>query len=326
MIDGKGRLIDYMRISVTDRCNLRCRYCMPDGIRQIPMSEILTYEEIEHICQIAAELGIKKLKITGGEPLVRKGCTDLIRRLKKVPGIEQVTLTTNGVLLTEYLESLKKAGTDGINISLDTCNSIRYQAITGMDVCDRVIEAVHKSADSGIRTKVNAVLQEDNPEGEVCKEDIKGLLDLSKETAVDVRFIELMPIGYGKKRHGVSNDRVLSEIRKIYPEIKRDERTHGNGPAVYYQIPGFSGSIGFISAMHGKFCRECNRIRMTATGDIKPCLCYADVYPLRDLLRSGNYELVKEQLTEAVRKKPEAHCFEEPGAVTEEHQMVQIGG
>lgn len=326
MIDGKGRLIDYMRISVTDRCNLRCRYCMPDGIRQIAMSEILTYEEIERICQIAAELGIKKLKITGGEPLVRKGCTDLIRRLKKVPGIEQVTLTTNGVLLTEYLESLKKAGTDGINISLDTCNSIRYQAITGMDACDRVIEAVHKSAVSGIRTKVNAVLQEDNPEGEVCKEDIKGLLDLSKETAVDVRFIELMPIGYGKKRHGVSNDRVLSEIRKIYPEIKRDERTHGNGPAVYYQIPGFSGSIGFISAMHGKFCRECNRIRMTATGDIKPCLCYADVYPLRDLLRSGNYELVKEQLTEAVRKKPEAHCFEEPGAVTEEHQMVQIGG
>ena len=326
MIDGKGRLIDYMRISVTDRCNLRCRYCMPDGIRQIAMSEILTYEEIERICQIAAELGIKKLKITGGEPLVRKGCTDLIRRLKKVPGIEQVTLTTNGVLLTEYLESLKKAGTDGINISLDTCNSIRYQAITGMDACDRVIEAVHKSAVSGIRTNVNAVLQEDNPEGEVCKEDIKGLLDLSKETAVDVRFIELMPIGYGKKRHGVSNDRVLSEIRKIYPEIKRDERTHGNGPAVYYQIPGFSGSIGFISAMHGKFCRECNRIRMTATGDIKPCLCYADVYPLRDLLRSGNYELVKEQLTEAVRKKPEAHCFEEPGAVTEEHQMVQIGG
>ena len=326
MIDGKGRLIDYMRISVTDRCNLRCRYCMPDGIRQIAMSEILTYEEIERICQIAAELGIKKLKITGGEPLVRKGCTDLIRRLKKVPGIEQVTLTTNGVLLTEYLESLKKAGTDGINISLDTCNSIRYQAITGMDACDRVIEAVHKSAVSGIRTKVNAVLQEDNPEGEVCKEDIKGLLDLSKETAVDVRFIELMPIGYGKKRHGVSNDRVLSEIRKIYPEIKRDERTHGNGPAVYYQIPGFSGSIGFISAMHGKFCRECNRIRMTATGDIKPCLCYADVYPLRDLLRSGNYELVKEQLTEAVRKKPEAHCFEEPGSVTEEHQMVQIGG
>lgn len=326
MIDGKGRLIDYMRISVTDRCNLRCRYCMPDGIRQIAMSEILTYEEIESICQIAAELGIKKLKITGGEPLVRKGCTDLICRLKKVPGIEQVTLTTNGVLLTEYLESLKKAGTDGINISLDTCNAARYQAITGTDACDMVIEAVRKSVDSGIRTKVNAVLQEGDTEGEGYKEDVKGLLDLAKETDVDVRFIELMPIGYGKKRHGVSNDRVLSEIRMIYPEIKKDERTHGNGPAVYYQIPGFSGSIGFISAMHGKFCRECNRIRMTATGDIKPCLCYADVYPLRDLLRSGNYELVKEQLTEAVRKKPEAHCFEEPGAVTEEHQMVQIGG
>lgn len=326
MIDGKGRLIDYMRISITDRCNLRCSYCMPDGIRQIAMSEILTYEEIESICQIAAELGIKKLKITGGEPLVRKGCTDLICRLKKVPGIEQVTLTTNGALLTEYLESLKKAGTDGINISLDTCNAARYQAITGTDACDRVIEAVYKSADSGIRTKVNAVLQEDDLEEEGCKEDVKGLLGLAKEITVDVRFIELMPIGYGKKRHGVSNDRVLSEIRKIYPDIRKDERTHGNGPAVYYQIPGFSGSIGFISAMHGKFCGECNRIRMTATGDIKPCLCYADVYPLRDLLRSGNYELVKEQLMEAVRKKPEAHCFEEPGAVTEAHQMVQIGG
>ena len=326
MIDGKGRLIDYMRISVTDRCNLRCRYCMPDGIRQIAMSEILTYEEIERICQIAAELGIKKLKITGGEPLVRKGCTDLIRRLKKVPGIEQVTLTTNGVLLTEYLESLKKAGTDGINISLDTCNSIRYQAITGMDACDRVIEAVHKSADSGIRTKVNAVLQEDNPEGEVCKEDIKGLLDLSKETAVDVRFIELMPIGYGKKRHGVSNDRVLSEIRKIYPEIKRDERTHGNGPAVYYQIPGFSGSIGFISAMHGKFCKSCNRVRLTSRGFLKLCLCYESGVDLREVLQKKNAPELQAVMEQAIFQKPMEHCFERPNDMTEHHLMSGIGG
>ena len=160
MIDAAGRTIDYMRISITDRCNLRCRYCMPDGITQVAMSEILTYEEIKKICMLAEELGIRKIKITGGEPLVRKGCVDLIGMIKEIPGIIQVTMTTNGVLLKENLKALKDAGLDGINISLDTLDHEKYYKITGTDACDTVLEAVEASAEIGIRTKVNSVLQD----------------------------------------------------------------------------------------------------------------------------------------------------------------------
>lgn len=321
MIDAAGRVIDYMRISITDRCNLRCRYCMPDGITQISMAEILTYEEIRKVCILAAELGIQKIKITGGEPLVRKGCADLIGMIKNISGITQVTMTTNGVLLQDNLETLKKAGLDGINISLDTLDREKYQEITGTDACETVRQAVAAAAESGIRTKVNTVLQSDGD-----KTEWKALITLAESLPVDVRFIELMPIGYGKENTGVSNLELLDEIRKVYPDIRKDSKIHGNGPAVYYQIPGFTGGIGFISAMHGKFCKNCNRIRLTSTGDLKPCLCYGDTYPLKDLLRNGTEEEIKKQIKRAIEQKPAAHCFEEPGAITEAHQMAQIGG
>ena len=321
MIDAEGRTIDYMRISITDRCNLRCRYCMPDGITQVAMSEILTYEEIRKVCMLAAELGIRKIKITGGEPLVRKGCVDLIRMIKEIPGITQVTMTTNGVLLKENLEALKRAGLDGINISLDTLDYEKYYKITGTDACGTVLEAVKAAAESGMRTKVNSVLQDAGD-----RQEWRPLIRLAEKNPVDVRFIELMPIGCGKKNTGVSNLELLEDMKKAYPDIRKDTRIHGNGPAVYYQIPGFEGSIGFISAMHGKFCSTCNRIRLTSTGDLKPCLCYGDTYPLRELLRGGADDEIREQIKKAIENKPAAHCFEEPGAITEAHQMAQIGG
>ena len=192
MIDAAGRTIDYMRISITDRCNLRCRYCMPDGITQVAKSEILTYEEIKKISTLAEELGIRKIKITGGEPLVRKGCVDLIGMIKEIPGIIQVTMTTNGVLLKENLKALKDAGLDGINISLDTLDHEKYYKITGTDACDTVLEAVEASAESGIRTKVNSVLQDAGD-----RQEWRALVKLAEKLPVDVRFIELMPIGCG---------------------------------------------------------------------------------------------------------------------------------
>lgn len=321
MIDATGRMIDYMRISITDRCNLRCKYCMPEGIEQVEMTQILTYEEIQKVCILAAELGIRKIKITGGEPLVRKGCVDLVKMIKEIPGISQVTMTTNGVFLKENLKSLMQAGLDGVNISLDTLDRERYQNITGTDACETVHRAITAAAESGIRTKVNTVLQsQDN------KDDWQELVKLAETLPVDVRFIELMPIGYGKKNQGVSNIDLLEEIRKKYPKIQKDRKVHGNGPAVYYKIPGFAGGVGFISAMHGKFCHTCNRIRLTSTGELKPCLCYGKTYPLREFLRNGTDMQVKEQIEKAIRKKPAAHCFEEPGRITEEHQMAQIGG
>lgn len=294
---------------------------MPDGITQVAMSEILTYEEIRKVCMLAAELGIRKIKITGGEPLVRKGCVNLIRMIKEIPGITQVTLTTNGVLLKENLKALKRAGLDGINISLDTLDYEKYYKITGTDACGTVLEAVKTAAESGIRTKVNSVLQDAGD-----RQEWRPLIRLAEKLPVDVRFIELMPIGYGKKNTGVSNLELLEDMKKVHPDISRDTRIHGNGPAVYYQIPGFEGSIGFISAMHGKFCSTCNRLRLTSTGNLKPCLCYGDTYPLRERLRGGTDDEIREQIKKAIENKPAAHCFEEPGAITEAHQMAQIGG
>ena len=327
MIDATGRVVDYMRVSITDRCNLRCRYCMPDGIEQVEMAQILTYEEIKRACTLAAGLGIRKIKITGGEPLVRKGCVDLVKMIKEIPGISQVTMTTNGILLKEHLNRLMQAGLDGVNISLDTLSRKKYQNITGTDACETVRQAIVTAAESGMRTKVNAVLQiPDYDRGIDDNDDWQELVSLAEDLPVDVRFIELMPIGYGKKNRGVSNIDLLEEIKKKYPKIQEDMKIHGNGPAVYYKIPGFAGGIGFISAMHGKFCDTCNRIRLTSTGELKPCLCYGKTYPLRELLRDGTDMQVEEQIEKAIWEKPAAHCFEDPEGITEEHQMAQIGG
>lgn len=325
MRDQYGRTVDYMRVSITDRCNLRCRYCMPEGIELVPMEEILTYEEIERICTAAAKVGIRKLKITGGEPLVRLGCAELIGRLKRIPGMEQVTLTTNGVLLKEQLPDLKAAGLDAVNISLDSLDRERYREITGRDQLPLVLEGIEAVLESGIAAKVNSVLLKSVNEKEW--EDLAGL---AERYPLDVRFIEMMPIGYGRQFEAVSNEEIRKKLELRYPEMTADERKHGNGPAQYYRIPGFQGSVGFISAIHGKFCESCNRIRLTAQGLLKPCLCYGETYDLRRALRMEKKEeseyLLQKQIQNAVAGKPEAHCFEEIPEITEDRKMVQIGG
>lgn len=321
MRDLFGREIDYLRVSITDRCNLRCRYCIPEDVCLVPMEEILSYEEIETVCQCAAKLGISKIKVTGGEPLVRKGAPELIGRLKNIPGICQVTMTTNGVLLTNYLDELVKNGLDGVNISLDTLDETQYQKITGKAVLPQVLEGIEAAADSGLRTKINVVLQKSTLEGEWRK-----LIQLAKHRDVDVRFIELMPIGAGAGMSGESNEALMEKVRVQYPNLCRDGRVHGNGPAVYYHIPGFMGCIGLISAVHGRFCSGCNRIRMSAQGEIKPCLCYEDVIPLKPVLRSGKLEDVQEALAKAIREKPGEHCFGVDEKRTEHKPMVSIGG
>ncbi|MDO4976936.1 MAG: GTP 3',8-cyclase MoaA [Eubacteriales bacterium] len=321
MYDHFQRKIDYMRISITDRCNLRCRYCMPDDINLLPMDEILRYEEILDVCRQVVELGIVKFKITGGEPLVRRGCTDLIRQIKQLPGVEQVTLTTNGIRLKECLPQLKEAKLDGINISLDTLKRERFQAITRFDQLDQVLDGIYAAVEEGFRVKINCVLQKGSNDDEWL-----DLLALAKDMPLDVRFIELMPIGDGKTQEMVSNITLIEALQEIYPDMVRDECIHGNGPAIYYQIPGFLGSVGFISAIHGKFCSSCNRIRMTATGDIKPCLCFDTKVSVKDAVRKGDLSLVKNLLEKAILDKPKMHCFEEIAEITEIKRMVQIGG
>lgn len=321
MKDLQGRDINYMRISITDRCNLRCKYCMPDGIELLPMSEILTFEEILRVCEQAVGFGITRFKITGGEPLVRRGCADLIRKIKKLSGVEQVTMTTNGILLSRYLDELLDAGLDAVNISLDTLNRGRFEEITGFDQLPEVLKSIDAAVDSGLRVKVNVVLQQDKNADEWQK-----ILEIAERRPIDVRFIEMMPIGRGRECTGVSNDELLKKIQEQYPGVCKDDRVHGNGPAVYYHIPGFVGSVGFISAIHGVFCSSCNRIRMTATGDLKPCLCYRDTVSVRDAARYGTDQEIREKLQEAVEMKPKQHCFDMKEDITEQHKMVQIGG
>ena len=321
MFDNFQRNIDYFRISITDRCNLRCRYCMPEGVSLVPMDQILRYEEILSVCTEAVNLGIRKYKITGGEPLVRIGCVDLINRMKKIPEVEQVTMTTNGVLLSEHIDALARTGIDGINISLDTLDQVRYQSITGFPKLDIVMTGIKKAVNYGLNVKVNCVLQKG-----INEEDWPELLELARDLPLHVRFIELMPIGEGKSQEGVSNDELLSEISDRDPGIRRDHRIHGNGPAIYYNIPGFKGSLGLISAIHGKFCDSCNRIRMTSTGDLKSCLCYDKGNNIREAVRNNDREQIKEILKKTICGKPRMHHFEEIEEITEQKKMVQIGG
>ena len=325
MKDQYQRNIDYMRVSVTDRCNLRCRYCMPKDIELLPMEEILSFEEILEIIHQAASLGIRKIKITGGEPLVRKNCTGLIAKIRETEGIEKVTLTTNGILLPEYIEDLKAAGIDGINISLDTLRKDRFQEITGFDALDQVLAGIDASLNAGIRTKINTVLQKG-----VNDVEWQDLMLLAKDRPLDVRFIEMMPIGYGAVSTGVSDIELRSKIRELYPGTEEDHTVHGNGPAVYVRIPGFCGGVGFIAAINEKFCKDCNRIRLTSAGRIKPCLCYGDSFDLREILRTKEGPerdaLLKETLQKAITYKPKEHCFEAKSSVTEKKKMSQIGG
>ena len=323
MKDGYGREINYIRISLTDRCNLRCVYCMPDGVQLLPREEILRESEILRIAQAAAALGIRHVKVTGGEPLVRRCCRNVIRSLKQIPGIETVTLTTNGILLQERLADLKESGVDGINISLDTTDPDLYRDLTGGGDVAIVTDAIRSCADSGIRTKINAVAMslENEP-----------LLEFARDLPVDVRFIEIMPIGYGKQFKPVDNRRILQAIREKHPDMVPEETAHGYGPAVYYRIPGYRGAVGFISAIHGKFCGTCNRVRLTSMGYLKTCLCYEDGTDLRRILRDAALSeeekdrILQEAMREAILKKPEAHCFDEPQSITENHLMASIGG
>lgn len=322
MMDQYGRTVDYMRISIIDRCNLRCKYCMPEDIQWLPPKEILSLEEIAEICRQASLVGIRKIKLTGGEPLVRKGCVDLLRMIKAIPDIQQVTLTTNGVLLAQYAEQLYKEGLDAVNVSLDTLNPEKYRKITGFDALPDVLKGIAKMEKYAIPLKINAVLQPG-----VNDDDWQELAELARHRAIDVRFIEMMPIGCGKKFESVSNITLLQKIQNCYGLVKEDNTIHGNGPATYCRIPGFQGSIGFISAIHGKFCHNCNRIRLTSTGLIKPCLCYDDLVSLKKAVRSGDGEEIQRRLIQAVKQKPKAHCFtESPNNITETHEMTKIGG
>lgn len=297
-----GREIDYLRVSVTDRCNLRCRYCMPGGVPSVEHAEVLRYEELLRLCGLAAGLGIHAFKVTGGEPLVRRDCMSFLAELKKLRGVEQVTLTTNGILLPDHLEALRTAGVDGINVSLDTLDDGLYSSLTGAPPGTAAL--VWRAA-----------------------EGIVELTAAADTVPADIRFIELMPIGAGKGRKGLPASEALERLRTRWPDLEPTGERRGNGPARYYGSTSLRARVGLISAVSRAFCSSCNRVRLTSTGELKPCLCYGGGTDLRALLRNGGTDrALREAMACCILQKPDAHGFGEGGAVTEARGMHEIGG
>lgn len=325
MRDGQGRLIDYLRVSVTDRCNLRCLYCMPArGVEWIPHDEILSYEEIGRLVGIFAGLGIRKIKLTGGEPLARRGLESLVRRLAAIPGIETITLTTNGLLLAEELPALAAAGISGINISVDAAEEEIYQRITGRTGAAKALAAMDQAlAIPGMNVKLNCV-----PLG-INDSQLPLLAALAKERPIAVRFIELMPIGIGRELAGRPEKRTREILESAHGPLREAAGPEGNGPCRYFSLPGFRGKIGLISAISHQFCDSCNRARLTSGGFLKTCLQYDRGADLRALLRTGASD---EELAEAIRAailaKPAAHHFRDGQGERdlEKRLMSRIGG
>ena len=323
MLDDYGRNIDYVRISLTDRCNLRCVYCMPEqGIELLPHEQILNYEEIIRLCRLFADLGMKKIKLTGGEPLCRLKVAGLIKQIKEIPGIEQVTLTTNGVELDKYWSDLCTAGLDAINISLDTLDKELYKQITRRDVLDKVLANIIMAAqDEQMPIKINCVPMQ-------REQKLYDVASLARDYNVHVRYIEMMPIGQGKDFEFFSREETIALLEEKYGKLVPCKEMLGNGPAEYYMIDGFKGKIGFISAVSHKFCHLCNRIRLTADGFLKTCLQYDKGVELSPLLRAeASDEEIKQAIQAAIAQKPSAHHFEELDAEDDERKnMSQIGG
>ena len=307
MTDRYGRTIDYLRVSVTDRCNFRCVYCMPpDGIPSVSHDDILRYEELLRIIRLFAELGIKHIRLTGGEPTVRRGLVKLIREIHDMPGIESISMTTNGLLLPEMLDDLKDAGLTSVNISLDTLKEERFDEITRTTGnLPKVLEAIGLSEEAGLSTKVNCVAMRG-----VNDDELADIASLAKDRDIGVRFIEYMPIGKHDYEQAIYKDELLDILRSAFGELPADPKVRGHGPAIYYKPEGFTGSIGVISAMSHSFCETCNRVRMTPEGFLKLCLQYDVGVNLRSPVRQDlTDDQIKQLILASLDRKPEHHTF-----------------
>ncbi|MDR0503512.1 MAG: GTP 3',8-cyclase MoaA [Treponema sp.] len=329
LIDSYGRKLDYLRVSITDRCNLRCFYCMPkQGVEWKPHNEILSFEEILRLVRIMTGLGIKKVKVTGGEPLLRRGAGVFLKNLKEIEGMENVTLTTNGLLLGAYLEYAQFTDSlpDCINISLNALDSGRYKRITLDEEADpKTIPAlIDRLSDKGISVKINCV-----PVRGYNEEEIPAIAALAKDKNIAVRFIELMPLGSVLSCRPVPGNETAAIIEKKFGRLSLYSGVAGNGPAVYYSLSGFKGTIGFINPITQCFCDSCNRLRLTCDGFLKLCLSGDPGIKLKQPLRNGasDSELAN-AVSEAVSEKPQFHSFSETYRETKAHRggMSKIGG
>jgi molybdenum cofactor biosynthesis protein A len=297
LYDNHGRPINYLRLAVTDRCNLRCFYCMPEeGIKYLPKKALLTYEEMEKIVALLAGMGINKVRITGGEPFVRNGLLDFMHRLSQIPGITDLNLTTNGVLTAPHVKELKAIGIRSVNLSMDTLDRERFRQITRRDELPRVMDTLYGLLEQGIEVKLNAVVMEGKN-----TDDLIPMTDLTRQYPISMRFIEEMPFN-GEGAHYPkltwNHVRILETLRTHYPDLYKI--SDGRFSTSYnYAIPGHMGNVGIIAAFSRTFCGTCNRIRLTAQGQLKTCLYDYGVLDVRQLLRSG---VADEEVRQAFRR------------------------
>lgn len=327
MKDRFGRTIEYLRLSVTDRCNLRCLYCMPDeGVESVGHSRILSYEEMERVVAAAVRLGVRKIRVTGGEPLVRRGLVDFIRNLSQLPGAPEITLTTNGLLLAEYAGQLKEAGLSRVNVSLDTLQPKRFAQLTRRGGLEQVMAGLEAAREAGLfPIKVNMV-----PIRGVNDDEIVDFARLTLERRCDIRFIEFMPVrsdlGFSADQR-VSEPEIMTALAQVGPLLSVDN-TSMAGPARMYRYPQGKGQIGIITAVSRHFCGGCNRLRLTADGRIRPCLMSDDEIDLLSLLREqglSDREL-ESVLLNAADAKPESHQLDDGKAPMRHRTMKDIGG
>ena len=335
MKDAHGRTIDYMRISLTDRCNLRCIYCMPaEGVCQIPHDQIMRLDEIVRLVRVAADMGVRRFRLTGGEPLVRKGVVDLVGEISRIPGVEDVSMTTNGILLSRFAPALRKAGLKRVNISLDTLDSSQYREITRGGDITSVMAGIDSALEAGFNpVKVNAVAVRS------LNQDFYEFAMLSMKRPLHMRFIEYMPVGDSSGVEGcgwgpqdvISCEEIMEQINRraeregFRPLEPAGRKPDGGGPARYFQFPEAKGTVGFISPLSRHFCSECNRLRLTSEGMIRPCLFSDQQFSIREALREGTDEDVRALLTRALRLKPDEHTQGDHANATTTN-MNTIGG
>ena len=320
MIDRCGRKIEYLRISLTDACNLRCVYCMPESnVKFHNIKSTLDNKELKKIIKTFAGLGIKKLRFTGGEPLLREDLHELIE-IAKESGIDKIGITTNAILLEEKLDKLVDAGLSEVNISLDTLDYDRFSNITRGGDLKKVLGAIDKSLEKKLKVKINVVIIDD-----VNDDEFIDLCSISLDKKVDVRFIELMPIGEGIKFKGKTQKELLGRLKASF-KVEDAENEGINGPAGYVKIVGSSGKIGFISPMSNKFCDKCNRVRITSDGFLKECLHFKGGLDLKELVNNQDELLLEKKLRESIFNKQTEHEFNEKKHSQDNKFMFEIGG
>lgn len=301
LVDKHGRAINYLRLAVTDRCNLRCFYCMPhEGIDFLPKTHLLSFEEMLRLISLLADMGVSKVRITGGEPFVRKELMDFLWKISDIKGIQKINLTTNGVLTAPYIPELKKLGISSINLSLDSLDRKRFFEMTRRDELPNVLKTFDAILENDIPLKINSVMMAGKNE-----EDIFSLIELTRNNPIGVRFIEEMPFnGEGNKpEYFMSYTKIIETIKTKHPSLRKtlDE---ANSTSYNYKIDDYKGEVGVIAAFSRTFCGTCNRLRITPTGDFKTCLYDDGVLNLRDLLRAGlSNDEIKESLQNAIFNK-----------------------